>query len=171
MAGEVQPWLAIFDGASTQPLFLGQGKRLASMAQRLASFARTDGERCSAPDCDQPATSVEMHHAKLDFALGGNTDITELAPACPRHNRMVGPKPGQFTTSIVEDGPDAGRCAWRLNAHPGAPPNPDRINRFPDIAAGFTAHLNQVRAEMHGRRVEERRRSEATTTRLETTAN
>ncbi|MET9202139.1 DUF222 domain-containing protein [Gordonia sp. NPDC003585] len=158
MAGQVQPWLAIFDGAKPEPLFLGRGKRLASMAQRLASFVRIGGERCSAPDCDQPATHVEIHHAKLDFALGGNTDITELYPACPPHNRRVGPKPGQFTTWIIEDGPDAGRCAWRLNAHPGAPPNPARIrrielveiNRFPDIAAGFTAHLNRVRAEIHG---------------------
>ncbi|GAC01958.1 hypothetical protein GONAM_37_00560, partial [Gordonia namibiensis NBRC 108229] len=37
-----------------------------------------------------------------------------------------------------------------LNAEPGAPPNPERINRRPDIPRRFAEHLQQVRTEIHG---------------------
>ncbi|ANY25710.1 HNH endonuclease signature motif containing protein [Gordonia terrae] len=150
MAADVQPWLAVFKGATAVPLHFGRGKRLATREQRLVSFARPDGEVSSAPGCDQPATHVELHHAQKDWARGGLTDIDDLAPACPRHNRMVGDQPGQYTTHIVRSGPDEGRCLWRLNADPGAPPNPDRLNRRPDIPRRFAAHLRDTRAEIHG---------------------
>ena len=150
MAGDIQPWLAIFKDATAVPLYFGRGKRLATREQRLVSFARPDGEVCSAPGCDQPATQVELHHAHKDWAQGGFTDIDDLAPACPRHNRMVGPKPGQYTTRIVRSGPDEGRCVWRLNAEPGAPPNPEHLNRRPDLPRRFAHHLNTVRDEIHG---------------------
>ncbi|UCZ88567.1 HNH endonuclease signature motif containing protein [Gordonia sp. WA4-43] len=150
MAGDVQPWLAIFKDATTVPLHFGRGRRLATREQRLVSFARPDGEVCSAPGCDQPATQVDMHHAHRDWAKGGLTDIDDLAPACPRHNRMVGDQPGQYTTRIARSGPDEGRCLWRLNAEPGAPPNPERLNRRPDIPRRFADHLNTVRNEIHG---------------------
>ncbi len=150
MAGEVQPWLAIFKNATAVPLHFGRGKRLATREQRLVSFARPDGEVCSTPGCDQPATHVELHHAQKDWAKGGLTDIDDLAPACPRHNRMVGDQPGQYTTRIARSGPDEGRCLWRLNAEPGAPPNPERLNRRPDIPRRFTQHLNTVREQIHG---------------------
>jgi hypothetical protein len=132
------------------PLNFGRGNRLATREQRLVSFARPDGEVCSAPGCDQPATQIELHHAHKDWAKGGSTDIDDLAPACPRHNRMVGDQPGQYTTRIERSGPDEGRCLWRLNTEPGAPPNPEHINRRPDIPRRFAEHLNTVRDEIHG---------------------
>ncbi|MCT1354357.1 MULTISPECIES: HNH endonuclease signature motif containing protein [Gordonia] len=150
LAADAQPWLAIFKDHTTVPLHFGRGRRLATREQRLVSFARPDGEVCSAPGCDQPATHVDMHHAQKDWAKGGLTDIDDLAPACPRHNRMVGDQPGQFTTRVVRSGPDEGRCAWRLNAEPGAPPNPEHINRRPDIPRRFAEHLRDIRDEIHG---------------------
>ncbi|WP_238421042.1 HNH endonuclease signature motif containing protein [Gordonia sp. 'Campus'] len=150
LAADAQPWLAIFKNSTAVPLHFGRGRRLATRGQRLASFARPDGEVCSAPGCDQPATQVELHHAHQDWADGGLTDIDDLAPACPRHNRMVGTNPGQYTTRIVRSGPDEGRCAWRLNPEPGAPPNPEYINRRPDIPKRLATHLNNVRNEIHG---------------------
>ncbi|ATD72781.1 DUF222 domain-containing protein [Gordonia amicalis] len=150
LAADAQPWLAVFKDATAVPLYFGRGKRLATREQRLVSFARPDGEICSTPDCDLPATHVEMHHAQLDWGLGGLTDITDLAPACPKHNRMVGDQPGQYTTRMVRDGADEGRCAWRLNTQPGAPPNPERINRRPDLPRRFAEHLHQVRTDIHG---------------------
>ncbi|OBA59831.1 hypothetical protein A5777_05095 [Gordonia sp. 852002-10350_SCH5691597] len=57
------------------------------------------------------------------------------------HNRRVGPKPGQFTTRMITDGPDTGRVAWRLNAQPGMPENPEHINRIADVKADFHDHL------------------------------
>ncbi|MFL1596686.1 13E12 repeat family protein [Gordonia amicalis] len=150
MAADAQPWLAVFKDATAVPLYFGRGKRLATREQRLVSFARPDGEVCSTPDCDLSAAHVEMHHAQLDWGLGGLTDITDLAPACPKHNRMVGDQPGQYTTRMVREGPDEGRCTWQLNAEPGAPPNPERVNRRPDIPRRFAEHLEQVRTEIHG---------------------
>ncbi|MDJ0010284.1 DUF222 domain-containing protein, partial [Gordonia alkanivorans] len=150
MAADTQPWLAVFKDATAIPLYFGRGKRLATREQRLVSFARPDGEVCSTPDCGISAAHVEMHHAQLDWGLGGLTDITDLAPACPKHNRMVSNEPGGYTTRMVREGPDEGRCAWRLNAEPGAPPNPERINRRPDIPRRFAEQLKQVRNEIHG---------------------
>ncbi|MDH3052424.1 DUF222 domain-containing protein, partial [Gordonia alkanivorans] len=150
MAADAQPWLAVFKDATAIPLYFGRGKRLATREQRLVSFARPDGEVCSTPGCGISAAHVEMHHAQLDWGLGGLTDITDLAPACPKHNRMVSNEPGGYTTRMVREGPDEGRCAWRLDAEPGAPPNPERINRRPDIPRRFNEQLKQVRNEIHG---------------------
>ena len=150
LAADTQPWLAVFKDATAIPLYFGRGKRLATREQRLVSFARPDGEVCSTPGCGISAAHVEMHHAQLDWGLGGLTDITDLAPACPKHNRMVSNEPGGYTTRMVREGPDEGRCAWRLNTQPGAPPNPEHINRRPDIPRRFNEQLKQVRTEIHG---------------------
>ncbi|KAF0968214.1 HNH endonuclease signature motif containing protein [Gordonia sp. YY1] len=117
MAADAQPWLTVFKDATAIPLYFGRGKRLATREQRLVSFARPDGHVCSTPGCDLSAAYVEMHHAQLDWGLGGLTDIVDLAPACPKHNRMVSDKPGDYTTRMVREGPDEGRCTWQLN-HP-----------------------------------------------------
>ena len=82
-----------------------------------------------------------MHHAAKDWADGGLTDIDQLVPACDVHNRRVGTKPGQFTTRMITEGPDTGRVAWRLNAKPGMPANPERINRIADVKADFHDYL------------------------------
>jgi len=37
-----------------------------------------------------------------------------------------------------------------LNAEPGAPPNPERINRRPDMARRFNEVLTDIRDEIHG---------------------
>jgi hypothetical protein len=147
---DVQQFLAVFSDAIDLPLYLGRSRRLASTEQRIASFSRTGGEVCSFPGCGQPASRSEMHHAKEDWADGGKTDITDLAPACGPHNRMVGPNPGQYTTGIYEDGPLAGRCWWQLNAEPGMPANPKIVNDHPDITALYEEKLDQIRDQIHG---------------------
>jgi hypothetical protein len=146
---DVQQFLAVFSDAIDLPLYLGRSRRLASTEQRIASFSRTGGEVCSFPGCGQPASHSEMHHAKEDWADGGKTDITDLAPACGPHNRMVGPNPGQYTTGIYEDGPLAGRCWWQLNAEPGMPANPKVVNDHPDITALYEQKLDQIRDQIH----------------------
>ena len=151
LAGAAQQHLAVFAEHSAVPLYLGRARRLASLGQRLASFASPGGEHCSAPGCDQPAIRVEMHHGDRDWVDGGTTDIDTLTPACPKHNRMVGPKPGQYTTSLIRSGPDTGRTAWELNVWPGMPHHLPRINRIPDVVADFRAHLDTVRADIYPR--------------------
>ncbi|MDL9936737.1 DUF222 domain-containing protein [Gordonia sp. ABSL1-1] len=130
LAARAQMHLAVFAGHTNQPLYLGTARRLASRAQRFMLFAHHDG--CTCPGCTVPAVFVQIHHALADWADGGTTDIDTLTPACGRHNRMVGPEPGQYTTTVITDGPDAGRTAWTLNNQTGAPANPARINRAHD---------------------------------------
>ncbi|MFT4127145.1 MAG: HNH endonuclease, partial [Gordonia sp. (in: high G+C Gram-positive bacteria)] len=149
-AADAQPWLALFKDGAAQPMYFGRGRRLASRAQRLASFSGEGGERCSAPGCTQPAARTEMHHSDEDWADGGPTDLPNLAPACPQHHRMVGPDPGQYTTGTITTGKYTGRTWWQLNVAPGMPQNPRLINRLPDLPATFEKHLADVRTEIHG---------------------
>ncbi|MCH5645363.1 HNH endonuclease signature motif containing protein [Gordonia sp. ABSL49_1] len=149
LAAEAEQYLAVFADNIPLALYEGRSKRCATMAQRLMSFAREDGEVCSAPGCDQPATHVEMHHAHRDWADGGRTDIVDLAPACPKHNRMVSGRLGDYTTGVYRSGDLAGRTWWRRNHRPGAPPNPARVNRRPDIRALFDQQLEKARGRIH----------------------
>ncbi|MEE4025381.1 DUF222 domain-containing protein [Gordonia sp. PKS22-38] len=140
IAAEAQWHLAVFKDHTAQPLYLGTSKRLASRAQRLALFAQPGGGGCSTPGCSQPIAHAEIHHAEKDWAQGGRTNIDETAPACPRHNRMVGPNPGQWTTRIIREGPDAGRAGWSLNPVSGPPP-PPRVNRIHEVGELFEQYL------------------------------
>ncbi|MGC4964038.1 DUF222 domain-containing protein [Gordonia sp. DT101] len=140
LAAHADLHLAVFADHTREILHLGTAKRFANQAQRFALFAR-DGAHCTHPDCDMPFSHTDIHHAEQDWAEGGRTDIDALAAACPTHNRMVGHKPGQFTTHIVADGPDAGRPAWTRNTNGTGPPNPPRINRRNRIADTLRHHL------------------------------
>lgn len=144
LAAQAQPYLVVFEDHSILPLELVRGNRLASQAQRLALFAAHEG--CTAPGCNLPAVMCEIHHADVSWADGGTTDIGNLAPACGRHNRMVGPEPGQFTTEVIRDGPDAGRIAWTLNPAPGDPPNEPQINRHVGIIEAYARNRARLRA-------------------------
>ncbi|PYE16376.1 uncharacterized protein DUF222 [Williamsia limnetica] len=124
--------LAVFANHSNEVLYLGRAKRLASEAQRIAMFAAHRG--CSFGGCTDPAMWAEAHHT-TEWMLGGLTDISHLAPACPQHHKLVGPGEHQWQTVMITEGPDAGRCAWI----PPAFLDPDRqprVNRahHPDEA-------------------------------------
>ncbi|MBM7369422.1 HNH endonuclease signature motif containing protein [Gordonia hydrophobica] len=110
VAGAVHPHLAVFSAATGQALWLGRGRRLASKDQRLMLFARDRG--CTAPECSAPFARTEAHHL-TEWRDGGATDIGNLGAACGRHNRSVGHQVGQWETTILLDGPYAGRVAWR----------------------------------------------------------
>ncbi|NED59374.1 DUF222 domain-containing protein, partial [Streptomyces sp. SID10244] len=91
LAAEAQHHLAVFADHTSEILYLGEAQRLANRSQRFALFAR-DGAGCTCPECTQPFTRLEIHHAERDWADGGWTDVSDLAGACPKHNRMVGPE-------------------------------------------------------------------------------
>lgn len=86
MATHAWHYLAIFDDHTDQPLYLGRSKRLASPDQRIVTTAQYGG--CSFPSCPRPASDCELHHVTSWLELGP-TDITDLAPACPHHHRLV----------------------------------------------------------------------------------
>ncbi|MGV9711335.1 DUF222 domain-containing protein [Gordonia sp. NPDC003424] len=144
LAAEAQEHLAVFADHTAQPLYLGRANRFASQAQRMMLLAR-DGAVCTCPGCSQPFTRTEAHHAEQDWVDGGLTDIQDLAAACPTHNRMVGDKPGQWSTHIVTDGPDAGRPAWTRNTKRGKGKGRPRVrvDRTREVAEAFARHLRR----------------------------
>ncbi len=100
---------------------------------------------------------AEAHHT-VEWMLGGLTDITYLAPACPQHHKLIGPGEHQWQTIMITDGPDAGRCAWIPPAFLDPEQRP-RVNRahHPDEAliearqvmlARRTAQLQQRTREL-----------------------
>ncbi|WP_445900729.1 hypothetical protein [Gordonia westfalica] len=79
--------------ATAVPLYFGRGKRLATMEQRLGSFARPDDEMCSTPDCDMATTHAEMDHAQIDWGDGGFTDIRDEIHGQPEPVPVDPPRP------------------------------------------------------------------------------
>ncbi|MFT4088521.1 MAG: DUF222 domain-containing protein [Gordonia sp. (in: high G+C Gram-positive bacteria)] len=134
-AADTIPYLAVFSKANGQVLHLGRGSRFASKAQRLALFARDRG--CTAPGCTAPFSRTQIHHTP-DWQDGGPTDVDHLGGACGKHNRWAGKHRGQWESTVLTDGPNAGRVGWRPagrdgpwqvnpihhpdKLHPGAPP-------------------------------------------------
>ncbi len=69
---------------------VGRRQRVAPGWLRDAVLALHD--TCAAPGCEEPARCADIDHARPWHAprpddLPGTTDISELAPVCPRHNR------------------------------------------------------------------------------------
>ena len=109
-AAHAIPHLEVFAGATSQVLYLGRGNRFTTLAQRLALFGRDRG--CTGPACTVPFARTEAHHMP-EWADGGLTDIDHLAAACGTHNRWHGKARGQWESTLLTDGPDTGRPAWR----------------------------------------------------------
>ncbi|MCG7593018.1 HNH endonuclease signature motif containing protein [Mycobacterium sp. PSTR-4-N] len=86
MAAHAHPYLAVFDAHTSQPLYLGRSKRLASPAQRIVLHSSARG--CTRPGCSVPGYWAQVHHVR-DWKDGGATDITNLTLACGPDNRMV----------------------------------------------------------------------------------
>ena len=87
MAAHAYHYLSIFDEVSGRTLWLGRTKRIASADQRIALHERDRG--CTFPGCTVPGYGCQVHHATMDWADGGNTDIDDLVLACGPHNRLV----------------------------------------------------------------------------------
>lgn len=95
MAGHSNQSLAVFDGVTGEAMNLYRTKRTASPAQRIMLAARDGG--CTKPSCTVGTYGCQVHHATADWADNGNTNVDEMALACPPDNRMVGPN-GYTTT-------------------------------------------------------------------------
>ncbi|TRW82431.1 HNH endonuclease [Mycolicibacterium sp. 018/SC-01/001] len=103
LASHAFHYLAVFDQHTSQPLYLGRTKRLASPAQRIVLHSSVRG--CTRPGCTVPGYWTQVHHV-TDWKSGGATDITGLTLACGPDNRMV--EQTGWTTKIN----DRGRTEW-----------------------------------------------------------
>lgn len=87
MASHSYHYLSLFDKATGRALWLGRTKRIASADQRIVLHERDRG--CTFPGCTAPGYASQAHHATLDWADGGHTNIDDLAFGCGPHNRLV----------------------------------------------------------------------------------
>ncbi|MFX5602986.1 HNH endonuclease signature motif containing protein, partial [Acinetobacter baumannii] len=62
-------------------------------------FLRARDRHCRWPGCTVPAVRAEVDHTR-DYALGGSTDVTNLAHLCQRHHTQK-----QFTRWSVSQLP------------------------------------------------------------------
>ncbi|WP_061490073.1 HNH endonuclease signature motif containing protein, partial [Mycolicibacterium phlei] len=107
MAAHAHHHLAVFDGATGSALAHFRGKRVATPAQRIMLIARDGG--CTKPGCTVGAYGCQAHHAEKDWIDGGNTNVDEMALACPPHNRLVDTdNPTAWTTHMT----DKHHVAW-----------------------------------------------------------
>jgi len=104
MARHSYHYLTLFDGVTGRALWLGRTKRIATADQRIVLHSRDRG--CTAPGCTVPGYDCQVHHAVTDWSDGGNTNIDELAFACPRDNQLV--ETGGWTTRKLSNG----RVEW-----------------------------------------------------------
>ena len=86
MASHAYHYLAVFDEHTSQALYLGRSKRIASPAQRIVLLSRERG--CTRPGCTVPGYWAQAHHV-TDWKNGGRTDIDNLTLACGPENRML----------------------------------------------------------------------------------
>jgi hypothetical protein len=104
LASNSHHYLVIFDKHTNEPLYLRRSKRIASAGQRIVLHAQDRG--CTFPGCTVPSYGCQVHHAEMDWAHGGQTNITDECLACGPHNRLV--KPGGWRTRKRKDG----RTEW-----------------------------------------------------------
>jgi hypothetical protein len=74
----------VLDGDS-QPLHVGQRRRLHNEAMRLAACVRQGGT-CGIDGCDRPGT--DAHHPQ-PWSQGGETSIDNCVMLCPYHHHLA----------------------------------------------------------------------------------
>ena len=96
--------LVVFNSHVEVPLYLGRTRRTASPGQRIVLHAKDRG--CTFPGCTVPGYGCQVHHAEMDWAKGGLTNIDNETLACGPHNRLV--KEGSWRTRKRKNG----RTEW-----------------------------------------------------------
>jgi hypothetical protein len=84
LARHAHQYLAIFDKGKAIALY--HTKRLASPGQRIVLYAKDRG--CSAPGCDVPGYSSEVHHVTA-YAQCHTTDVNDLTFGCGGHHPLA----------------------------------------------------------------------------------
>ncbi len=124
-----EAFLVVFDDNTSDVIYYGTGRRVASTSQRYAQFGRDRG--CTKPGCVESMFNSQSHHVRR-WENGGRTTISNLGAACGHDNRREGPLDDQWDTTIIRDGPDTGRVGWIDPADPTQTPQVNNTH-FPDI--------------------------------------
>ena len=108
LARHAHHYLVIY-GDHGEVLHLGRTRRIASPSQQIVLYDRDRG--CTRPGCTVPGYGCQAHHAVLDWAAGGLTNVDDLAFACPSDNKLV--TEGGWTTRKNQ----LGETEWIPPAH------------------------------------------------------
>lgn len=108
--GMAQYDIGVVHDADGLPLHLARTRRSASLAQRLALFARE--LCCTRPDCTEAHCDSDVHHL-VAWAEGGNTDIENSSTVCrPHHGDNNDRHDGSGGLGHLATDPDTGRVGW-----------------------------------------------------------
>jgi hypothetical protein len=119
-------YLAVFEGHTERPLYLGRQARIATTDQRIICYARDGG--CTRPGCLEPGYHSEVHHSP-DWSAGGATDADKLFFACPPDHKLL--TEGYCQTAVTE----AGRLAWTDGT---TPPDVNHAHHPEELLRGDT---------------------------------
>jgi Domain of unknown function (DUF222) len=108
-------YLAVFDGHSERPLYLGRSRRIATADQRIICYARDGG--CTRPGCTVPGYQSEAHHAPA-WLPDGATDADKVFFACGPDNQAEAD--GEYQTVVTANG----RLSWSDGT------GPPQVNRL-----------------------------------------
>jgi hypothetical protein len=109
-------YLAVFDGHTNRPLYLGRSQRIATADQRIICHARDHG--CTRPGCTVPGYHSEVHHAP-GWECDGASDADKMFFACGPDNAAEAR--GVYTTTVTDDG----RLGWSDGT---GPPEVNRLH-------------------------------------------
>jgi hypothetical protein len=87
MGSHAHHYLAVYDKHTSEELYLGRAKRLASPAQRIMLHDRDRG--CTKPGCTVDGYASQVHHTRGWVKDNGQTNIDELTLACGPDNRLA----------------------------------------------------------------------------------
>jgi hypothetical protein len=87
-------------GGKSEVLDLGRTRRLHSPAQRKAIAIRH--QTCIVQGCTVPVEQCEIHHRR-PWSQGGNTDLDDGVPGCPRHHHLFHDNTYEMTWTTNEE--------------------------------------------------------------------
>jgi hypothetical protein len=87
LATHAHHYLAVYDKHTSEELYLGRSKRLASVGQRLMLTHRDRG--CTRPGCTASAYASQVHHIRSWAKHSGQTNINTQTLACGADNRLA----------------------------------------------------------------------------------
>jgi hypothetical protein len=105
-------------GPDSQVLNVGRAQRTVTGQLRRAVIARDRG--CVWPDCDQPPTRCEVHHAVEHWADGGVTSFGNSALLCWHHHTVVDTH-GVTMSWVGVDPRNPAGTGWQLTDRHGQP--------------------------------------------------
>lgn len=132
-------YLMITDDKQFKPLAFGEGRRTASLYQRIALAAAY--MVCTEPGCNRPAKDCDYHHM-VAYSRGGPTDSDNMVPVCPPDHVNINDHRDWYNNmSYIDRDPETGLVGKV---------RPDGTIEVNDTVAAKRGALRLLRDEVNG---------------------